>query len=106
MALSELSCVELKQKLENSEEFYLFDVRKPEEFESGHIDSAILIPFTELGEHLDDFDKEAEYVVNCGMGGVSAEAVILMKSEGFKNVKSVAGGYHQWTIDVGHYLRQ
>lgn len=106
MTLSELSCGDLKQKLENDELFYLFDVRTPEEFEDGHIDSAILIPFAELSDHLDDFDKEAEYVVNCGMGGVSAEAVLLMKGEGFNNVKSVSGGYHQWTIDVGHYLKQ
>lgn len=105
MSIAELSCTELKQKLENEDTFYLFDVRKPEEFENGHIDSAILIPFPELSEHLDDFDKDAEYVVNCGMGGVSAEAVLLMKDEGFNNVKSVSGGYHQWTIDVGHYLR-
>ena len=92
MTVSELSCAKLKQKLENQDVFYLFDVRTPDEFENGHIDSAILIPFNELGEHLDDFDKEAEYVVNCGMGGVSAEAVELMKGEGFKNVKSVTGG--------------
>ena len=106
MTISEVACAELKDKIESEELFFLFDVRTPEEFETGHIFSSILIPFGELEEHLADFDKEAEYVLNCGMGGISAEAALMMKEEGFKKVRSLAGGYHQWTIDVGHYLRE
>ena len=101
MDIQEISCNDLRIKLVNKDDFFLIDVREPEEFEGGFIPGAVLVPLEELTEHLADFDKEGFYVVNCKMGGRSAEAVLVMMDAGFTNVKSLIGGHQRWEMEYG-----
>lgn len=41
-----------------SAEIIILDVRQPGEYEAGHLPGARLIPLPELGDRLDELDKE------------------------------------------------
>tara|TARA_B100001989_G_C24235821_1_gene314897 strand:- start:241 stop:570 length:330 start_codon:yes stop_codon:yes gene_type:complete len=95
-----ISPIDLKQKLTNKENFILFDVREPEEFEVCHIDGSILVPLTEINEHLPDFDINFEYVVVCKKGDRSLEAIKIMQKQGFEHLVNLDGGIINWAKTV------
>ncbi len=73
----------------------VLDVRNPDEYESGHVPGAVLIPLGELSERREDIpDGEPVYVI-CAMGGRSLQATKAMVGAGYQAV-SVAGGTKGW----------
>ncbi len=98
--IKEVSCSELKKMIDSNVDFTLLDVRNPEEFEVCNIKKSILVPFSEIEEHLDDFNKDEEYVVHCKLGGKSTEAVQMMLDKGFHNVKLLSGGLLKWSAEI------
>jgi rhodanese-related sulfurtransferase len=76
------------------------DVRNPDEYESGHVSGAVLIPLGELGERQDEIpDGDPIYVI-CAMGGRSLQATMALVDAGYRAV-SVSGGTKGW-IERGH----
>jgi len=73
----------------------VLDVRNPDEYESGHVSGAVLIPLGELGERQDEIpDGDPVYVI-CAMGGRSLQATKAMIQVGY-NAFSVSGGTKGW----------
>lgn len=75
------------------------DVRTKKEYKSGHVPGAInlsrgLIEF-KIGKKLPD--KNAVVVVYCKSGGRSSLATNTLVRMGYKNVKSMNGGWKAWT---------
>ena len=75
------------------------DVRTKKEFKSGHVPGAI-----NLSRGLIEFkvdkkiaDKNASVVVYCKSGDRSALATYTLVRMGYKNVKSMDGGWKAWT---------
>ena len=95
-----ISPQELKEKITEKSQFTLLDVREPEEFEICNIDGSILTPLSEFADHLDDFEKEAEYVLVCKQGSRSEEALEMMKDKGFLNLKNLDGGILKWAQEI------
>lgn len=81
-----------KQKVENHE-LLIVDVRKPGEFESGHLVSAQNIPLDFINEQFDDFPKDQTFAVHCAGGYRSMVAASILKSRGYHNLVDVQGGY-------------
>jgi len=75
-------------------------VREPFEHKIASIPGARLIPLAEFPKHLGDFDKDAEIVVHCKMGGRSARACGILRQAGFKRVRNVVGGILAWSDKV------
>jgi len=71
----------------------ILDVRKPSEFDSGHVLNATSIQLSEMPSRMEELDKAAEILVHCAGGYRSMVASSLLKKEGFINVKNVWGGY-------------
>jgi rhodanese-related sulfurtransferase len=46
-----------------SGDFTILDVRQPKEYEAGHLPGARLIPLPELGDRLDELEKEKPTLV-------------------------------------------
>lgn len=95
----EISSSELNEKFAKGDDFFIIDLRDPEDFGADHIPNSILIPLAELEEHLDDFDPSAEFVIHCKMGGKSVQAIDSMKEKGFQNVKVLSGGIQHWNLE-------
>jgi len=78
--------------LENDENVTLLDVRTPEEFRTGHLRGAILIPLKKLETNLDKLSpfKNKKIIVYCQSGNRSVSASRILEKNGFTplNVKS------------------
>jgi hydroxyacylglutathione hydrolase len=69
------------------------DVRKPGEWNSGHVRNAIFLPLADFPKNLNELDKAKTYIVHCGGGYRSMTAISIMKNHGFKNLINVHGGF-------------
>lgn len=69
------------------------DVRKPNEYENGHIAGAENIPLDFINEHMAGFPKDDTFYIHCAGGYRSVIASSILKSRGMHNMIDVAGGY-------------
>ncbi len=99
-ALPAISVQELKRKMDAHESFALIDVREPFEFEIARIDGARLIPLQELPNRLGDLERDKEMVIHCHSGTRSAQAVRLLRREGFTRVYNLDGGIDSWSDEI------
>jgi sulfur-carrier protein adenylyltransferase/sulfurtransferase len=96
--ITEIDPDELKRMQQSRENFTLIDVREPDEVAEGAIAGAKALPRGQLELRIDTIttNKEQPIICYCGGGGRSALAAQSLKKMGFKNVKSLAGGYKGW----------
>ena len=76
----------------------VLDVRQKAEFESGHLQGAILLNFLDKAEFdkgLQGLDKSKTYYLYCRSGRRSNQAANRMLKEGFK-VFDMKGGIIEW----------
>ncbi len=78
---------------QNDDNISLLDVRSPEEFKSGHLAGATLIPLGKLKENLDKLAplKEKTLLVYCRSGMRSISASRILQKHGFHPV-NIKGG--------------
>ena len=67
----------------------LIDVREPGEFAAGHIPGAVNMPLS--GNHNLSFDKDTPLYLYCLRGSRSLKASVILKGQGYTNVKSIGG---------------
>ena len=69
------------------------DVRSAQEYESGHVSSAVNIPYTEIVARIDEVteDKEALIYVYCRSGRRSGIAKETLEEAGYSNVVNLGG---------------
>lgn len=84
---------------ESAATFTLLDVRELGEFERVNIGGQ-LVPLGELGERLDEFEKDAHIVVHCRAGYRGAKAVEQLREAGFTNAWNVNGGLMAWVDHI------
>jgi adenylyltransferase/sulfurtransferase len=99
---TEVTPRELKAMLDRKEKFVLIDCRLPNEHAITHIDGARLVPLQQLGAKITELKPLADekMVVYCKVGGRSAQFAQILRQQGFKDVKSMAGGIALWNKDV------
>lgn len=105
LAPHEISPSDVVKKVQSNEDFVLLDVRTFEEYEEIHLKDALLLPVQELSQEtltsigLGEGAKDKEIVLYCRSGARSQTAYNIMKSLGYTNIKSVAGGMIHWQED-------
>lgn len=77
----------------NDSTFFVVDVRSKAEWDSGHVEQAVHIPHTEIGERISEVtnDKNAKIVVYCRVGGRAKIAKEKLEELGFTNVENGGG---------------
>jgi rhodanese-related sulfurtransferase len=93
--LPQMTVHSLKDHL-NDRDLHLLDVRRPGEWEMGHLESAQLWPLDRFREALPELAKVAQVAVHCKSGYRSTIACSLLMRAGFVNVRNVTGGYDAW----------
>lgn len=73
------------------------DVRKPDEWEGGHVPGATHAFLGELRENLEELDRSASYATYCASGFRASIAASLLAANGFSNVRNVPGSWKAWT---------
>lgn len=97
---TDIDVKELKRKIDAKEDFYLLDVREPNEYQIGKIPGSTLIPLGEVPQRYNEIPKDKDIVVHCKMGGRSAKAAAFLRQQGFKNVKNLKGGILDWSDKI------
>lgn len=82
------------------EDVVVLDVRTEEEYASGHIPGAILLPLQHLPDRVDELNKNKTYIVVCRSGNRSAQASELLVKEGFSSIYNMTGGMNEWKGEV------
>ena len=88
----------IEKLLKDNPDVQLVDVRRPEEFEAGHIDKAVLINVQEadfVAKAKSLLDKSKPVAVYCRSGRRSKDAANMLVKEGFK-VFDLNNGYLGW----------
>lgn len=71
----------------------ILDVRKPGEWNNGHLKDAMFVPLADFPDNVQDLEKNKTYIVHCGGGYRSMTAISIMKNHGFNNLINVYGGF-------------
>ncbi len=72
---------------------YVIDVRTQAEWDEGHMDGAILIPYNQIKDRITEVtkDKNAPIALYCASGGRSGRALLILKELGYKNLENLGG---------------
>ena len=90
-----VSAAELNEKMKAPKRPLVLDVRQPEEFRTGHIIGAKLIPLGELGRRMKELPKDKEIVCVCASGSRSSSATKMLMRAGY-NAVNMSGGMGMW----------
>ena len=97
---TEITAVELKQRLDRGDKLKIVDVREPNEYQINRIPGSELIPLGDVPKRYEELNKNDEIVVHCKMGGRSAKAADFLRSVGFTRVLNLKGGILDWVDKV------
>lgn len=97
----QITQAEAKAIIDSDEPYIILDVRTEEEFNSGHIEGAILIPHYDIAERAQAElpDKDMTILVYCRSGNRSKQASEVLASLGYTNVKEF-GGINSWAYGI------
>jgi rhodanese-related sulfurtransferase len=81
---------------------FILDVRRPDEFEAGHIEFAVNIPITALDGRIAELPEnlDAPMLVYCAVGIRGNFGLTYLKFLGYTNVRNIRGGFGAW-VDAG-----
>jgi len=98
---TKITSKEAKEMMDQEDTVTILDVRTEEEFISGHIEGALLIPDTEILEKAEETlpDKSATILVYCRSGRRSALAAADLAELGYTNIYDF-GGIIDWEYDI------
>lgn len=92
--------VEKAKQLIAQGDIAVIDTREESEYAAGHLDNALPLPRGVLefkvGNIPELADKAKPVLIYCRTGGRAALAALSLKTLGYTNVLSIAGGYEAW----------
>lgn len=75
----------------------LVDVREPDEYAAGHVESAVLVPMAVVPVRVEEIPRDRTVYVICHSGGRSARVVDWLTQQGYDAV-NVEGGTAAWAM--------
>ncbi|EOZ98309.1 Sulfur carrier protein adenylyltransferase ThiF [Indibacter alkaliphilus LW1] len=91
--MEDITVSELREKLQNGDEFLFIDVREEWEYEEDNL-GAKNIPLAQLPHELEELEsyKDQEIVMQCRSGARSGNAKKFLETKGFSKVRNLLGG--------------
>jgi rhodanese-related sulfurtransferase len=99
--MKEVTVTELKQLIDNKNDFQLIDVREPHEAEIAEI-GGLLIPMGQVMDNLNKIAKDKQVVIHCRSGARSGAICQALEKEGYNNVYNLKGGILAWANEIDH----
>jgi adenylyltransferase/sulfurtransferase len=78
----------------------VIDVREPDEHEIAHVKGVPLVPLSTLPQKFTSLDPNQQYYIHCKAGVRSMKALLFLREQGFKYLKSVKGGISAWSDEI------
>ena len=96
--IKQVSVEQLNELLKNQSLRQVIDVRRPVEYQSGHVPGAFTSPLAGLGQDVNrlSVNRDEPTAVICAGGYRSSAAASLLESQGFHNLLNVTGGTSAW----------
>ncbi|MDZ7773750.1 MAG: rhodanese-like domain-containing protein [Balneolaceae bacterium] len=95
--VEEITPEEVQEKLDKKDDFRLIDVREREEWEEARIAGAEYLGKGVIERDIEEeADVDTEMVLYCGGGYRSALAADNLQKMGYRDVKSLKGGFRSW----------
>ena len=97
----EITCEDLKRRLDAGEELRLVDCREPWEHDLVKLLDSANIPMNDTPARLDEYRAFAgPVVVYCHHGMRSLNVVTWLRGQGVENVASLRGGIDAWSRGI------
>lgn len=82
----------------NNSNFVILDVRTPNEYEDGHLESSKNIDYksNDFKKVIEEMDKTKTYILYCRSGVRSVKSYDIMKKLNFADVYNIEGGIKGW----------
>lgn len=92
---------ELHSKIKWNNEVLIYDLRTKEQFDNGHIQTAVSLPEKELISRINEIPKEKEVVLYCQNFSCeeAPQAVMILDAAKYKNFRVLFGGVEEWTTE-------
>ena len=102
-SVPQISVDELDSLIRKDQELQILDVRRPPEYESGHVPRALHAPLSTLKKTASGMplDPSKPTAVICAGGYRSSAATSILESQGFSSLLNVTGGTSAW-INAGY----
>lgn len=94
-----LASVSVHNLQANSPDYFILDVRETYEYEISNL-GGLNIPLGQLKERLELIPGNRPVVVHCKSGVRSAQAIDLLKQEGYTNLLNLEGGILAWQKEI------
>ena len=96
--ITEISKEEVLNKINNKDNIVICDVRTLDTWQEGHLPNAVHCDRGMLEINIEKIipDLNEEIILYCGGGTRSAVSAESMQRMGYKNVKSLSGGFKSW----------
>lgn len=99
----QISVDELHGLINSQSDLQVIDVRRPPEYQNGHVPHALPAPLATLEQHFDglSLDPAKATAVICAGGYRSSAAVSILQAKGFGDLLNVTGGTSAW-VNAGY----
>jgi hydroxyacylglutathione hydrolase len=87
---------ELKARIAEGADVTVVDVRRPGEWQTGHIAGAVHLPLHELEKRAASLDRNRPVAIICASGYRSSIATSVLERLGFRRFSNVVGGMNAW----------
>lgn len=86
---------QLVDELKSHPRHVIVDVRKPNEFNAGHLEAATSLPLDNINNEMAAIDKSKSYYVHCASGYRSMIFISILKARGYDNLVDVKSGFRE-----------
>ena len=108
-SVPQITVYELNELIMKGAPLQILDVRRPPEYDSGHVPDARTAPLLSLRESVENLARELDptkpTAVICAGGYRSSAATSILARHGFSNLLNVTGGTSAW-IAAGFAVEQ
>lgn len=96
--MNNLTAVEMKQRIKETPNIYLLDVRTLDEYVNKRIKNAHLIPIDQIQNRVKEIPQDRPIIVYCESGVRSAQVANYLDRLGYKSVFNLNQGIMGWQV--------
>lgn len=91
--IDSISATTFEQQLKENSSLHVLDVRKPGEYEAGHLEMSSSRPLDYINDWTSEINPRETYYIHCAGGYRSMITASILKARGLENIVDIAGGY-------------
>lgn len=95
-SLQQINSAQLIEMSASTEDMVIVDLREPELFSEGRVNSSINLPYAEIRQRYKELPRDKKIVFVCHTGRMGVESGNLLIDNEYKQVYNLEGGIASW----------